>query len=239
MTQPAIPVPRPEGAAGAHRAPNCAGGSMACWRIASSSSGRRWRNWKPSWRRSAARSIAWRCQFRHRRDPDRLHGGGHRPRRRGVPARVHLHRDRRGAAGARRHAGVRRCRSAHLPDRSGASGRPHRRGARGRQTAAARADRRRPVRPARRLAGAAAPSPRARTCSRSTTAPRASARRCTARRSAPRPTRPPPASSRRSRWAPMATAARCSPRATSAPRCIAACAPTARAPRATRCCAPA
>jgi UDP-2-acetamido-2-deoxy-ribo-hexuluronate aminotransferase len=42
-----------------------------------------------------------------------------------------------------------------------------------------------------------------------------------------------------SRWAPTATAARCSPRATTAPRCIAACAPTARAPRATRCCAPA
>ena len=59
------------------------------------------------------------------------------------------------------------------------------------------------------------------------------------RGSARRPTRPRPASSPRSRSAPTATAARCSPRATSAPRCIAACARTARAPPATRCCAPA
>ena len=57
-------------------------------------------------------------QFRHRCDPDRLHGGRHRAGRRGVPARLHLYRDGRGAAGAGRDAGVRRCRSAHLPDRS-------------------------------------------------------------------------------------------------------------------------
>ncbi len=44
------------------------------------------------------------------------------PRRRGVPAGLHLHRDGRGAAGSGRDTGVRRCRSAHLPDRSGASG---------------------------------------------------------------------------------------------------------------------
>ena len=108
-------------------------------------------------------------QFRHRCDPDRLHGRGHRPRRCGVPARLHLYRDRRGAAGAGRDAGVRRCRSAHLPDRSGASGAPRRRGAAGGQAAAARADRRRSVRPAGRLAGAERHRRSARGCSRSTT----------------------------------------------------------------------
>ena len=108
-----------------------------------------------------------------------------------------------------------------------------------RKAAAARADRRGSVRPARRLAGAARNRRARRTCSRWTTWRRASAATLHGRRWAPRPTRPRPASSRPSRSAPTATAARCSPRATNAPRCIAACARTARAPRATRCCAPA
>ena len=80
--------------------------------------------------RSAARSIASAVSS----GTDALQiahdGRGDRPRRRGVPARLHLHRHRRGAAGAGRHAGVRRCRSAHLPDRSRASCGAHRRGAR-------------------------------------------------------------------------------------------------------------
>ena len=78
----------------------------------------------------------------------------------------------------------------------------------------------------------------ARACSRSTTWRRASAARCTAGRSARQRMRRRPASSRRSRSAATATAARCSPRATNARRCIAACARTAKARRATRCCIP-
>ncbi len=56
-------------------------------------------------------------QLRHRRLADRDDGRGHRPRRRRVPAGLHLHRDRRGAAGAGRHPRLRRRRPAHLPDR--------------------------------------------------------------------------------------------------------------------------
>ncbi len=63
-------------------------------------------------------------------------------------------------------------------------------------------------------------------------------RACMACGSAPRRRRRPPASSPASRSAPTATAARCSPTMTTAPRCIAACAATARARRATRFCAP-
>ena len=54
------PVSGPEGAAGAHRAGASPAGWMRCWRIASSSWGRRWRSWKPRWRRFAARRTAWR-----------------------------------------------------------------------------------------------------------------------------------------------------------------------------------
>ena len=125
------------------------------------------------------RKALRRGQLRHRRHPDRTDGGGHRPRRRGVPAGLHLHRDRRGAAGAGRHAGVRGCRSAYLPDRPGASAPTHRRRARGRQAAAACADRRGPVRPAGGLAGAECHCCATKDCSRWTTWRRASAPRCT------------------------------------------------------------
>ena len=110
---------------------------------------------------------------------------------------------------------------------------------RSRQAAAACADRRRSVRPARRLANPARYRRDAKACLRWTTWRRASAVRCMAARWAPRPMQQRPASSHPSRSVPMATAAPCSPNATSAPRCTAACARTARAPRAMKCCAPA
>ena len=61
----------------------------------------------------------------------------------------------------------------------------------------------------------------------------------TVTRSARQRTPPRPASSRPSRSAPTATPVRCSRKATGARSCIAACARTARARRATRCCTPA
>ena len=142
----------------------------ACWRIASSSSAPRSRNWK--------RELAQFCGARHcvgvSSGTDAIQialmAEDIGPRRRGVPAGLHLHRNRRGAAGARRHAGVRRCRSAHVPDRSRRIWRTRIADVRARgQTAAARADRRGSVRPAGGLAGAVRDRRARRTCSRSTT----------------------------------------------------------------------
>ena len=211
---------------------------MACWRIASSSWAPRWRNWKPSWRGSAAPGIAspsvpapTRCRSRSWR---RASGRGDAVF---LPAFTYTATAEvplvLGATPVFVDVDPRTFQidPAHLRA-------AHRRGAARRQAAAARADRRRPVRPAGGLAGAARHRSSAKACSRSMTWRRASAARCTAGRWVRRPMPPRPASFRRSRWVPMATAARCSPRATNARRCIAACARTARARRATRCCAP-
>ena len=61
-------------------------------------------------------------QLGDRRDPDRADGRGRGPGRCGVPAGLYLHGDGRSAAGLGRDAGVRRCRSADVPDRSGRLG---------------------------------------------------------------------------------------------------------------------
>ena len=239
MTRVRHPVHRPEGAAGAHRgrtAPAAGGGAGA---LPVHPRPRGGRTGDRAGARSAAPGTAWRSVPAPTRIQIAFMAEGIGPRRRGVPAGLHLHRDGRGAAGAGRHAGVRRCRSAHLPDRPGAS----------RSAASPRCGATGRLRP-RALIGvdlfgqpadwpalsaiAAARGPvHARRPAR-----RASAAPCTAGRSARRRMPRRPASSRRSRWAPTATAARCSPKATNARRCIAACARTARARRATRCCTP-
>ena len=75
--RPAGSVPRPQGAAGAHRRRSAARGSRRCWRIASSSSARKLRSWRRSWPGSAAPRIA--CRFvGHRRVADRADGRGDR-----------------------------------------------------------------------------------------------------------------------------------------------------------------
>ena len=133
-----------------------------------------------------------------------------------------------------------RCRSAHVPDRSGAASHARIAEVRARRAAAAAgADRRGSVRPAGGLARPAGDRRARGPVHARRSARRASAHAARAAARAPRPTRPRPASSPPSRSAPMATAARCSPRVPNAPRCIAACARTARARPATRCCAPA
>ena len=147
------PVPGPEGAAGAHRgaaapAAGCRAGALpvragAGGRGAGGQAGR-------ILRRPALRGR----QQRHRCPADRHDGRGDRAGRRRVPARLHLHRDGRGAAGAGRDAGVRRCGPADLPDRPGAVAGPHRPGARRRAAAPARPGGGGPVRAARGLAGA-------------------------------------------------------------------------------------
>ena len=90
------------------------GARARCARAAATSSGRRWRPSRRSSRATSACGIAWAWRTAPMRSRSRCRALGVGPGRRGGDAVVHLLRDRRGGARARRAAGLLRHRPRHV-----------------------------------------------------------------------------------------------------------------------------